>query len=308
MRNLKFIFGAFLLLSVVFAANAFAQSSVLVEGNPPFTESDFESLVKYYERGLDIRFSDDEREELKTKIAAAWRKTQKTSGKQMLAFMETVRRMNTRVTDEKIREHQKEFADALVADLKNMSRNGWADFVIEVYEKARPDESETVADQSSDENSASNESDDDRREPNFQPVRGIVKLSDLTGKWVKGSAATYGYRDSVTNDYKSGYGAANRHDIYASGSFDYTNYAEVSLYGCTTELYTSMKGRVSLSGSQVTFNYASGTVKGKDSCKTSGFEKPAQISPATYQIESDGKIMRMCQLGAENPTCLYREK
>jgi hypothetical protein len=310
MRNIRFIVKALLLITIstVLAANAFGQRSdeILVEGNPPFTGSDFESLVKYYERGLDIRFSDEERDEFKSKVAAMWRKNQKSNGGKLIEFMQSVRSMNSRVTDEKIREHQQEFADALLADLKNMSRNGWSDFVVGVYERAQRGDS--INAQSDEETPAQTESSENPREADFQTLNGAIRMSDLAGKWVKGTTATYGYRDSVTNDYKSGYGAANQHDIYANGSFDYTNFAQVSLYGCTTELFTSMKGRLSLSGSEVTFNYVSGSVKGKDSCKTTGFNKPAQIRQTTYRLESDGSRLRMCEVGAENPTCLYREK
>jgi hypothetical protein len=112
----------------------------------------------------------------------------------------------------------------------------------------------------------------------------------------------------VTNDYKSGYGSANMHEIHANGSFDYANYAQISLYGCTTELSTSMKGRASISGSQVTFSYISGNVKGKDSCKTEGFTRPAQIRPSTYQLERDGNHLRLCEVGAKIQNCLYKEE
>jgi hypothetical protein len=310
MKNIRFIINALLLITIstVFAAHAFGQRSdeILVEGTPPFTQSDFESIVKYYERGLDIRFSDEERRELKAKISATWRKNQKSNGKNLVDFMKSVRFMNSRVTDEKIKENQQEFVTALLADLKSMSRNGWSDFVVGVYRNAHESDSqETPPDE---ETSAQTEKSENRREPDFRAIQGAVGMSQLAGKWVKGSTATYGYRDSVTNDYKSGYGAANQHDIYADGSFDYSNYAQVSLYGCTTELFTSMKGRFTLAGSQVTFRYVSGNVKGKDSCKATGFDRPAQIRQTTYQLESDGDELRMCEVGAENPTCLYKEK
>jgi hypothetical protein len=143
-------------------------------------------------------------------------------------------------------------------------------------------------------------------EPNFQPVTGAIKMSDLVGKWNKGTVSSYGYRNTVTNDYTSGYGSANMHEIRAGGTFDYSNYAQISLYGCTTELFTSMKGRLSISSSEVTFTYVSGTVKGKDSCKSEGFSKPAQINKTTYRLERGKGGLRMCEVGKENPHCLYK--
>jgi hypothetical protein len=140
--------------------------------------------------------------------------------------------------------------------------------------------------------------------PVSQPIQGALKLSDLAGTWGKATTATYGYRNTITNDYRSAYGAANQHDVYPNGTFDYTNYAQVSGYGCKTELYTSMKGRVSVSGSQVTFSYTSGTVRVEDSCKKSVVTRPAQISPTSYRAERVGSKLRLCEVGKENPTCL----
>lgn len=320
MRNRRIIFNAFLLLIFTISlatANVLAQSDeVLVEGKPPFTESDFQTVVKFYERGLDIRFSDEQRDELKAKVIASWRKYQKSAGGKMVELWDMFRQFNTRIADEKIKARQHEFTKDLLADLQTMSRNGWSDYVIAVYENYRNsngDDSTTDAQTadaiSQNETSVETEKSDSptNNEPNFQPVTGAIKMSDLVGKWNKGSVASYGYRNTVTNDYRSGYGAANEHQIYAGGSFDYSNYAQVSGYGCTTELFTSMKGRVSISGSLITFTYVSGTVKGKDSCKTEGFTKPAQIDKTTFRLERGKDGLRMCEIGGENPYCLYKE-
>lgn len=142
----------------------------------------------------------------------------------------------------------------------------------------------------------------------FKPVEGALKMSDLVGTWEKAGVSSYGYRDRVTNDYRSGHGSAQMHEVRADGSFDYTNYATISLYDCKTELFTSMKGRAKLSGARVTFQYVSGTVKGKDSCKATGFNRPAQIDSRTFRLESDGEQLRLCEVGAESPACLYKAK
>ena len=148
----------------------------------------------------------------------------------------------------------------------------------------------------------------DDGEADFKPVEGAVRMSELVGVWEKAGVSSYGYRDAVTKDYRSGYGSAQAHEVRADGGFDYTNYATISLYDCTTELFTSMKGRVTLSGARVTFKYVSGTVKGKDSCKATGFNKPAQISSRTFALERAGERLRLCEVGAEAPTCLYKAK
>jgi hypothetical protein len=318
----RFILNTFLLIAATLsmAATASAQNDgqLLAAGDPPLSQSDFEGVVKYYERGLDLRFSAEERDEFRAKFVRSWRDNQKSNGKNLTDFMRTVKRLNSAVSDEKIRENQREFTDALLADLDAMARNGWSAFVVGLYRSAHPDEASSAAradDETAPRSDVERTDNETTTRPNgdaanFRPFEGVVRASDLAGKWVKGSVSASGYVNTVTNEYKGAYGAANQHDVYPNGSFDYTNYAQVSLYGCTTELFTSMKGRVSIAGAQVTFNYLSGSVKGKDSCKSTGFDKPAQIRQATYRVESDRGRLRLCEVKTETETttCLYKEE
>jgi hypothetical protein len=67
-NNLSLTAILLLTMSIFSAANVFAQSDeVLVAGDPAFAQSDFDEIVKYYERGLDIKFSDEERGEFQSK-------------------------------------------------------------------------------------------------------------------------------------------------------------------------------------------------------------------------------------------------
>jgi hypothetical protein len=308
MKNRRFIINAILLItiSISFAAAVFAQSDeILAAGNPPLTQTDADEIIKYYERNLEIEFSAGQREEFQTKLVNQWRRAQKTGGKNLAGFLKTVTTING--WDEAKREkHKEEIRQAVLGDLRNSASSELSTFVLDIYENSRG-ENTTVAQTNENQNETPTETKTETKD-NFKPVGGTIKIADLVGKWNKGSVASYGYRDSVTNDYKSGYGAANQHDIYADGSFDYSNFAQVSLYGCTTELFTTMKGRVRINGSQITFTYVSGTVKGKDSCKTTGFNKPAQIANATFRVERDKDQIRLCEVGKEQPSCLYKVK
>jgi hypothetical protein len=329
MKNIRFIIKTFLLtaISTALVANVFGQpGEILVEGDPPLTRAVAASVLRYYERGLGVQFSEDDRAALQEKLAENWEKAQRGSNKGLEGFIRVVEKINA-WDEAKIKAHQQELTDALIADLKSAPRNEFYKYVLKVYQNpdgersketapSRADDSgrtensrtETPSAASTEQTSVSKKTEASGGQRDFKPVQSAIRMSDLVGTWVKGSTASYGYRDTVTNDYKSGYGAANQHEIYAGGSFDYSNFAQVSLYGCTTELFTSMKGRAAITGSQVTFSYISGNVKGKDSCKATGFERPAQINKTTYQIESDGRRIRLCQIGQESPTCLYREE
>ncbi|MDQ3797908.1 MAG: hypothetical protein M3384_00510 [Acidobacteriota bacterium] len=315
MKNRRFIFKALLLITISIsfaAANVYAQSGeILVAGNPPLTRNDADEIIRYYGRALGIEFSAAQRDELQTIIVNQWRRAQKSGGESLSGFLKTVTTINA--WDEAKREKLKnEMREAVLGDLRSTPNSEVSRYILNIYENAGG-ENTSVAQSDENRKETSEESEtkpesEDRSETkdNFRPIEGTIRIAELVGKWSKGSVSSYGYRSTTGSDYKSGYGAANQHDIYANGSFDYTNYAQVSVYDCTTELFTSMKGRVTVSGSQVTFTYVSGTVKGKDSCKTDGFIKPAQIRATTYRVERDKNQIRLCEVGTEQPTCLYK--
>jgi len=294
-----------LLLSLVFfSASAFAQQAVLVDGKPPLTQADFESIAEYYERGLEIRFSDEQLGQLQEIVTRQWKKGQRSNPKYLSDWLVTISKING-IGGEKREKIKGEIHDVVLGDLRDSRGAELSRFVLNVYENSsdRTPETGNTAVQTS-----GGQDSDDREAQNAapvsQPIQGALKLSDLAGTWGKATTATYGYRNTITNDYRSAYGAANQHDVYPNGTFDYTNYAQVSGYGCKTELYTSMKGRVSVSGSQVTFSYTSGTVRVEDSCKKSAVTRPAQISPTSYRAGRVGSKLRLCEVGKENPTCL----
>jgi hypothetical protein len=322
MKKIQFIINTILLItiSIAFAPTIFGQSDnmILVAGNPPLTQHNADEIIRYYERGLNIKFTVEQRGELQTKIVNQWRKVQKIDGKGLTAFLATVTKINglDAAKREKVKD---ELRAGVLGDLKSTPKNPVSQFVLSVYENrdnSEPNVAETADSLMNNEgtkektasNEAKNESSDNSSSNDSKPIEGIVKMSELSGKWIKGTTSSYGYRNTVTNDYRSAYGAANQHDIYANGNFDYTNYAQVSGYGCKSELYTSMKGRASISGSVITFNYVSGSVRIEDSCKKSVVTRAAQINSAAYQIERAKEGLRMCEVGKENPSCLYKVK
>jgi hypothetical protein len=321
MKNIQFIINAILLItiSITFASTICGQSGdeILVTGNPPLTQRNADEIIRYYERGLNIEFTAEQRDELQTKIANQWRRVQKIDGKSLSAFLASITKINGlgEAKREKIRD---ELREGVLGDLKSTPSNAVSQFVLSVYENRQqseatitekrdfPEKNEDTEEKNASNEAKSESSGSSAAADHFKPIEGGVKMSELSGKWIKGTTASYGYRNTVTNDYRSAFGAANQHEIYAGGNFDYTNYAQISGYGCTSELYTSMKGRASVSGSLVTFNYVSGTVKIEDRCKKSTVTRPAQINAAAYRIERGKDGWRMCEVGKENPSCLYK--
>lgn len=318
MKKILFI-TALLLFSFSLAA---AQSEVLVSGNPPLTQENFDSIAEYYERGLEIEFTSRERDELQEIVSKNWRKAQKSNPQSLTGWLTTITKING-IGGEKREKIKGEIRNAVLGDLRASSNTELSRFVLDVYENSGSyDDSQTATTQNENTNSdEAAQTKDEERETRaastnseitpytdeYKPVQGGISLADLAGKWSKSTVSASGYRNVVTGDYKSGYGFSNQHEISSNGAFNYYNFATVSLYDCTTELFTRMKGRAQLNGSLVTFTYVSGTVDIKDSCKKSTLTKPAQVEKTTYRLERGRKYLRMCEVGKET-YCIYKSE
>ncbi len=293
------------IIVLIAAGSAFAQAGrVLVAGDPPLTRGNVDSILLYYGRALMLDFSDAQRGDLERRLIARWKKGQAADPRGLAKYLKTVETINA-WDDAKLERLQGELEAAVLADLRSTNANDFNKLILDIYAERGREEFGDDADDANDTAAASADSNDPPAET-FTTATGIG-LAALAGKWVKGTVSTYGYRNTVNNDYRSAYGAANEHEIRPNGTFDYSNYATVGGYGCTTELFTSMKGRVQINGSRVTLTYVSGTVRGKDSCKSAGFTRPAQIEPGVYILERSNGKLRMCETGKETPNCLYKE-
>lgn len=293
------------IIAVVFFAVAAAAGQggpVLAAGDPPLTRRNADAILLYYGRALMLDLSDKQRSELEHLLIENWKNARASERKGLAKFIMTVETINAWDHD-KLERLRGELESAVLADLRSTPGNDFNRLILDIYaERGREEFGTDSNDIAADPDTPVN----DKSSENFTPAAG-VGLSSLAGKWVKGTVSSYGYRNTVTNEYRSAHGAANEHEIRPNGAFDYSNFATVSGYGCTTELFTAMKGRVSLSGSRVTFTYVSGTVRGKDSCKSTGFTRPAQIKPATYELQRSNGKLRMCETATETPNCLYKE-
>jgi hypothetical protein len=306
MNRISIYLSVFAFVCFAAAAAVGQDSRVLVAGDPPLTRRSVDAILLYYGRALMLDFSDEQRSELEQRLVANWKNTRPAERQGLAKFIKTVQTINAWDHD-KLERVQGELETAVLADLRSSGTNDFNRLILDIYAARGREEFGTDEENSSNAQSQTPaEPADDKSSENFTPVTG-VRLASLAGKWVKGSVSSYGYRNTVTNDYRNAHGAANEHEIRPNGTFDYSNFASISGYGCTTKLFTTMKGRISISGSQVTFTYLSGTVRGKDSCKSTGFTRPAEIKPSTYELQRSNGKLRLCEIGTEAPYCLYKE-
>jgi hypothetical protein len=321
------------LLTLIIAALALSSSTHMLEARGQkssdvgqasvrlsLSDDELEMVVRLYEWALSVSFTTGERATFRRYFVSSWERNERGAA----TLLRLAKKVSTMDEAER-KAAQPDFRKAFLADINSAPESPVNSFLLGVYRRTLGDDPTAQSGggaeaQDSEAGTAAEgaepaargggqpaESVGETRE-SFRPATSPVRLSELIGRWEKGRVSAYCYRDVATNYYRSGYGSAQQHEVRADGGFDYSNYATVSLYNCKTELFTAMKGRVTVSGNQVTFTYLSGTVKGKDSCKATGFDKPAQMQARTFVVEREGERIRLCEMGAETPTCLYKAK
>lgn len=309
--------------SLPFVALAQAEGEILVAGNPPLTLQNANEIIKYYERGLLIEFTAGQREELIAKLSGSWKAAQKSNGKNLVNFLRIVGKINS-WDEEKRAGLQNELTETVLADLKNSSRNDFNEFVLSVYESTRHENSKATAptDESGPDTTATNgeataereaagAAASDQPDDNFKPVGGTLRLADLAGKWMKDpySVSTSSY--TITTNDKGGYKNNTVYEIQPNGNFDFTANTTLYMSRCKTELFTTRKGRIAVSGSQANVAYISGMLQSKDNCSPRGnYTKPlgAEKADSPYRLERDGEKLRLCTVGTAEPNCLYKVK
>ena len=116
---------------------------------------------------------------------------------------------------------------------------------------------------------------------------------------------------TITTNDKGGYKNNTVYEIRADGNFDFAANTTLYMSRCKTELYTTRKGRISVSGSQAFVAFTTGTLQSKDNCSARGnYTKPlaAERVDHPYRLERDGARLRLCTVGAAEPNCLYKGK
>jgi hypothetical protein len=144
---------------------------------------------------------------------------------------------------------------------------------------------------------------------NFKPVEGALKLADLVGRWVKDPYSVSAGSYTITTNDRGGYKNNTVYEIHPGGNFDFTANTTLYMSNCRTELFTTRKGRVGVSGARATISYVSGTLQSRDNCsKRANYTKPlgAEKAEFPYRLERDGERLRLCTVGSAEPNCLYK--
>ena len=233
------ILGLGLISLILFAAAVSAQSkNVIADGQPPLTQTMVNRLTRLMEWSLNTDFTDDERTALKSAVTGYWQRQDQRNIKSVLGILDFEQKLAT-ATEEKKQEVQPRLVEALLKAMTDEPNDPLNQVLSSAYRRAH--------------NAAA-------------PAVSAGRLADIAGRW------QVSHMNSLTtqNMYSGAIGDSNgmiaEFDIKPDGRVIYSFYLSQVNYGCTTKLKTSKTGRVTVNGSRLTFNYATGTTTSQDSC------------------------------------------
>lgn len=260
------ILGLSLLSLIAFTAAISAQSrNVIADGQPPLTQTMVNRLTHLMEWSLDTDLNDEEHTALRSAVMSYWQRQDEKEMKAVLNMLDFEQKLAT-ATEDKKRELQPQIKDGVIKAMKEDPNDPMNQVLAAAY----------------------------RRSQSASAAPGSVgSRGDVVGRW------QVSHMNSLTtqNAYSGAIGDSNgmiaEFDIKPDGRVIYSFYLSQVNYGCTTKLKTSKTGRVSVNGSRLVFNYATGTTTSQDSCNAKyNYTKDLGPTTDTYDFglsTKDGK-------------------
>jgi hypothetical protein len=140
---------------------------------------------------------------------------------------------------------------------------------------------------------------------------GAVTLADLAGTWSSGSVSGEQYKNLRNNELSDVSGNTSEYIISPNGQIEYTGYLSTTIYACSTRLFFQKKGKISVSGSSITFDYKTGERDYQNSCNASlsGVKPiPPSTKTVSFTLEREGQNVKLCTSDEGAQTCLYKVK
>jgi hypothetical protein len=298
-----FIF--FCLFCVACASIGFAQNAnggrqndpVVAAGNGSLRQSDVKELRDLFEWLFETTFSLAERTRFQTLIIQKWNESEKEA-RGISDLIKTHRQIQTlsQADREKIR---LELLPKVAASFES-GQSELNDFMSGIYQNSRKN--------SAAQNDSQNPADGGERD---KSSNGAVTLADLTGTWSSGSISGERYKNLRNNELSDVSGNMSEYIISPNGQIEYTGYLSTTIYACSTRLFFQKKGKISVSGSSITFDYKTGERDYQNSCNASlsGVKPiPPSTKTVSFTLEREGQNVKLCTSDEGAQTCLYKVK
>lgn len=289
--TIKLLLISLLVLSFLTLAGAQMRDGddrIVVAGKYQLKESDLNRLTQVYEWMFAGKFTAAQRARyLSLAIAEAQANEQTAqSFASILQGFERIRTLKAEEREEFRRKILPEAVSALEAEKSELN-----DLLLEIYRSAQ--RGDAVA---------------DGVEPRNKS--GKITPADLAGIWSTSSVSGERYRSLVTGELSDPSGSLIEYEISANGQVKYASYYSNTLYGCTTKLFVYKSGRLSVSGTNLVFDYAPG--KRTTMTCTAATRKdatiPAERKTYPFRIERDEYGLKLCTLEDGSDFCLRKMK
>lgn len=137
-------------------------------------------------------------------------------------------------------------------------------------------------------------------------------LREIVGVWRNGSVSMMQEKNLTTGQITSSNGSTITYKFFADGRFEYIGYIKSTMYGCTTDLFNDKRGRVEISGNQITLVPTKNYWKNTYSCSpASNKERDYVLERETYTFRTKtdeyGKTL-VCLANAKGESCYRREE
>jgi hypothetical protein len=137
-------------------------------------------------------------------------------------------------------------------------------------------------------------------------------LQEIVGKWHNGNVSMMGEKNLTTGRITSSNGTTVSYKFFADGRFEYVGYIKSTMYGCTTDLFNDKRGKVEISGNQITLVPTKNYWKNTYSCSPASNKERDYVlerETYTYRTKTDeyGKTL-ICLANAKGESCFRREE
>ncbi len=271
-----------ILIVAALAALAFAQPAnadkVLVSGKHILRQSDIDRLTEIYEWLLAARFTPAERRQYQKLIASEARVNEQTAGA-IASMLESYDKIQA-ATPEKREQVRRQLLPEIVSIMEKDDSEA-SKLLLSIHRKSPgADDDDRPADDSRSEDSS-----------------GAVTVADLAGIWSTSSVSGTRYKSLVTGELSDPSGSIIEYQISPNGTIKHVGYLSSTVYSCTTKLFISRTGRISVNGSRITFDFAAGK-RMYQTCSQSASRNdtlPAERKTYSFRLErNEYGILQLC--------------
>jgi hypothetical protein len=274
-----------------------AGDKVLAPGDYAIKQSDINALARFYEWLLGVEFTSAQRQRFQTLMTAEAR-ARKSTAKAVAEIVEGFRKIQT-ADAEKRAELRGQLLPEIIAALEK-EESELNNMLLEIYRGAQTETPDA---------DAMNDSQKEEDRPADSTGRGGVKVADLAGLWSTSSVSGERYKSLVTGELSDPSGSIIEYQISPNGAIKHVGYLSVTTYSCTSKLFISRTGRISISGSNITFDFAAG----KRMYQTCGSAMrndtlPAERKTSAFRLQRDKYGVELCTIDENGKDLCFRKK